>query len=58
MQYDIEHRFMVGGAFKVGPLLLGIHNWANIFSKQKMQDGGGYLRPDYQESFRFNRENR
>jgi hypothetical protein len=41
----INHRgqFWVGGAFKAGPLLLGIHNWANVFSKNKIQRGGLYL---------------
>jgi len=24
-------------------LLLGVHNWANLFSKNKLQNGGGYL---------------
>jgi hypothetical protein len=43
MMVNAEGRFWVGGAFKVGPLLLGIHNWANVFSKTKMQQGGGYL---------------
>ena len=33
----------VGGAFKAGPLLLGIDNWANLFSKTKMANGGIYL---------------
>ncbi len=43
MMVNTEGRFWIGSAFKVGPLLLGIHNWANIFSKNKMQHGGGYL---------------
>lgn len=43
MMVNTQGRFWIGGAFKVGPLLLGIHNWANIFSKSKMQQGGGYL---------------
>ncbi|MFM2337169.1 MAG: hypothetical protein RL115_362 [Bacteroidota bacterium] len=36
-------RFWMGGAIKAGPLLLGIHNWANLFAKNKMQNGGMYL---------------
>jgi hypothetical protein len=40
---NAQGRFWVGSAFKAGPLLLGIHNWANVFSKNKMQNGGGYL---------------
>ncbi len=35
--------FWVGGAIRFGPLLLGVHNWANIFSKNKMNRGGGYI---------------
>jgi hypothetical protein len=41
--YNTEGKLWIGGAFKVGPLLLGLHNWANIFSKKKINNGGGYL---------------
>lgn len=40
---NTQGRMWIGGAFKVGPLLMGIHNWANIFSNKKMNNGGGYL---------------
>ncbi len=43
IQYNIEGGFWIGGAFKAGPLLIGVHNWANVFSKNKIQNGGGYL---------------
>ncbi len=43
IQYNVEGKFWVGGAFKAGPLLFGFHNWANIFSKKSMQNGGGYI---------------
>ena len=43
VQYNNQNQFWVGGAFKAGPLLLGIHNWANIFSKSAVQNGGGYI---------------
>lgn len=33
----------VGGAVRAGPLLLGVHNWATIISKSKIQTGGMYL---------------
>jgi hypothetical protein len=33
----------VGGAFKAGPILIGTHNLANLFSKNKTQSGGFYL---------------
>ncbi|MBS1576356.1 MAG: hypothetical protein JST09_13715 [Bacteroidetes bacterium] len=43
IQYTNNNRFWIGGAFKAGPLLVGIHNWANIFTKNSMQNGGGYI---------------
>ena len=41
--YNTHGKLWVGGAFKAGPLLFGIHNWGNVFSKKKMANGGGYL---------------
>jgi len=43
VQVTTQGRLWIGGAFKAGPLLLGVHNWANVFSKSKMQYGGAYL---------------
>ena len=43
VQFNQVKQFWIGGAFKAGPLLFGIHNWANIFSKNSMQNGGLYL---------------
>jgi hypothetical protein len=43
ISYNTEGKFWIGGAFKLGPLLLGVHNWANVFAKNKIQNGGGYL---------------
>ena len=43
VQYNAAGKFWIGGAFKAGPLLLGIHNWANLFGKKSMQNGGGYI---------------
>ena len=43
IQVTTDGRVWVGGAFKAGPLLLGVHNWANLFSKTKTQNGGFYL---------------
>lgn len=40
---NTEMQFWVGGALKAGPLLLGVHNWANLFSKSKSHNGGAYL---------------
>lgn len=43
IEVTTDGRVWVGGAFKAGPLLLGVHNWANLFSKNKAQNGGFYL---------------
>lgn len=43
MQYNNAGKFWIGAAVKAGPLLLGVHNLANLFSKTKTQNGGGYL---------------
>lgn len=43
VQYNAAGKFWIGGAFKAGPLLLGVHNWANVFGKKSMQNGGGYI---------------
>ena len=41
--FNTKQQLWVGGAFKAGPVLLGTHNLANIFSKNKVQTGGLYL---------------
>jgi hypothetical protein len=41
--YNSQQQFWIGGAFKAGPLLFGVHNLANIFSTRKIQNGGGYI---------------
>ncbi len=43
IQFNTKEKLWIGGAAKLGPLLLGVHNWANVFSKNKMQNGGVYL---------------
>jgi hypothetical protein len=43
IQFNNENQFWIGGAVKAGPLLLGIHNWANMFSSTSTQNGGGYI---------------
>ena len=40
---NIKRQLWIGGAFKAGPVLLGTHNLANLFSKNKSQNGGVYL---------------
>ncbi len=43
VQLTTDGKFWVGGAVKAGPLLLGVHNWANVFLKNKIQNGGFYM---------------
>jgi hypothetical protein len=43
VQLNTKEKLWVGGAVKLGPLLLGVHNWATVFSKNKMQNGGAYI---------------
>lgn len=43
VQYNNVGKFWVGAAFKAGPLLFGTHNLSNLFSKNNVQNGGGYL---------------
>ncbi|ULQ56486.1 hypothetical protein KJS94_17690 [Flavihumibacter rivuli] len=43
LQYNSANKIWVGAAVKLGPLLMGFHNLGNIFSKNKMASGGGYL---------------
>lgn len=40
---NLRKQVWVGGALRAGPLLLGIHNLANILGKNSMQNGGMYL---------------
>lgn len=43
IQYNTEKKFWIGAAVKAGPLLIGLHNLAYLFAKNKIQNGGGYL---------------
>ncbi len=43
IQFTGSNQFCVGGAFRAGPLLIGIHNWANLFTYNSVQNGGGYI---------------
>lgn len=43
MQLNTKSQFWVGGAFKAGPLLFGLHNLVNLFGKRSTQNGGGYI---------------
>jgi hypothetical protein len=56
VEVTTDGKVWVGGAFKAGPLLMGIDNWTNLFTKTKMANGGIYLalviRPGKGFSFR------
>jgi hypothetical protein len=41
--YNSRNQLWVGGAFKAGPVLFGIDNFGNLFSKNRAQSGGLYL---------------
>lgn len=43
VQFNTRQQLWVGAAFKAGPLLMGIHNVANLFSKSSTANGGGYI---------------
>lgn len=43
IQYTTEGNTWLGFAFKAGPLILGLHNVAWLFSKSSLPNGGGYL---------------
>lgn len=43
VEVTTDGKVWVGGAFKAGPLLIGIDNWSDLFTKTKMANGGIYL---------------
>lgn len=43
VQLNTQGQLWVGSAFKAGPLLIGIHDWRWLFSKNKVFNGGAYL---------------
>ena len=53
--YNQRKQIWVGGAFKAGPLLLGTHNLANLFAKDKLQTGGLYLAFTYRPGKLYDR---
>ena len=38
-----DGRVWIGGAVKAGPVIFGVHNWGDVFSKHQAQNGGFYL---------------
>jgi hypothetical protein len=43
MQVNTKGQFWLGAAGKAGPLLIGFHNLGNVFGKNKMANGGGFV---------------
>ena len=43
IQVNAQGQFWVGSAFKAGPLLMGIHDWRWLFSKNQVFNGGAYI---------------
>jgi Family of unknown function (DUF5723) len=43
IQLTTQGQFWIGTAFKAGPLLIGVHDWRGLLSKNKIFNGGGYL---------------
>ena len=54
--FNNRQQLWVGGAFKAGPLLLGTHNLANLFSKNSAQTGGLYLAVTIRPGKVYNRQ--
>ena len=54
--YNSRNQLWVGGAFKAGPVLFGIHNLSNLFLKNKAQNGGLYLAFTIRPGKRYDRE--
>ena len=55
---NTRKQFWIGGAFKAGPLLMGVHNWANLFSKNKSRNGGVYLALTFRPGKKHNTSSR
>ncbi|HKH60196.1 MAG TPA: DUF5723 family protein [Flavitalea sp.] len=43
IQFNTQGQLWVGSAFKAGPLLMGIHDWRWLFSKNQVVNGGAYI---------------
>lgn len=54
--YNSKNQLWVGGAFKAGPVLFGIHNLSDLFSKNKSQNGGLYLAFTIRPGKKYDRE--
>ena len=43
VQLNTQGQLWIGSAFKAGPLLVGIHDWRWLISKNKVFNGGAYI---------------
>ena len=43
IQVNTQGQLWIGTALKAGPLLIGVHDWRGLLSKNKIFNGGGYL---------------
>ncbi|MFM9907951.1 MAG: hypothetical protein ACKVOW_01310 [Chitinophagaceae bacterium] len=41
--YNTQKQFWIGAGVKAGPVLLGLHNLAYLFSSKSIHKGGGYI---------------
>jgi hypothetical protein len=54
--YNTRGQLWIGGAIKAGPVLFGIHNLSDLFSKHKSQNGGLYLAFTIRPGKKYDRE--
>ena len=43
IQVNTQGQLWIGSAFKAGPLLMGVHDWRSLVSKNKIFNGGAYI---------------
>lgn len=43
IQFNTQGQLWVGSALKAGPLLIGVHDWRWLFSKNQVVNGGAYI---------------
>jgi hypothetical protein len=56
MLLNTKKQVWIGGALKVGPVLFGAHNLANLFSKNSTQSGGMYLALSFRPGKLYDRQ--
>jgi hypothetical protein len=56
--YNARNQLWMGAAFKAGPVLFGIDNLGNLFSKNKAQSGGLYIAFTIRPGKKHEQENR